>query len=174
MLRWTKRKLHLSPRFTKLDQEAIVEVDRKIFSPTIGALAEIETELEGIITIEIIDPTLEIDPVTIICVTTEEITTSPMRDIITTDRTIGREITIDKTIRVDKIIERMTLDKETGVTVEIDQEIIIITVPKVETEVEIEIEIDRCNLDPELCQMTEDQGLDLNCRVNTNRDRLRC
>ena len=34
------------------------------------------------------------------------------------------------------------------------------TVPKVETEVETEM--DRCNLDPELYQMTEDdQGLDL-------------
>ena len=34
------------------------------------------------------------------------------------------------------------------------------TVPEVGTEVETEI--DRCNLDPDLCQMTEeDQGLDL-------------
>ena len=34
------------------------------------------------------------------------------------------------------------------------------TVPKVETEVETET--DRCNLDPEHCQITEeDQGLDL-------------
>ena len=34
------------------------------------------------------------------------------------------------------------------------------TVPKVETGVETEM--DGCNLDPELCQMTEeDQGLDL-------------
>ena len=47
------------------------------------------------------------------------------------------------------------------------------TVPKVETGVETGM--DRCNLDPELCQMTkEDQGLDLTLRANTNRDRLRC
>ena len=82
-----------------------------------------------------------------------------MKDAISTDRTIGREITIDKTIEIDKIIEEMTLDKETGVRVEIDWEIIVMTV--LEVEKEVETEIDGCNLDPELCQMTEDQGLDL-------------
>ena len=83
-----------------------------------------------------------------------------MRDIITTDRTVRGEIATDKTIEIDKIIEGMTLDKETGVRVGIDQEIIVMTVPEVETGVETET--DRCNLDPELCQMTEeDEGLDL-------------
>ena len=81
---------------------------------------ETETELEGIIIIEKIDPTFEIDPGTIVDVTTEEIITSPMRDVITTDRTIGGEITIEKTTAIDKTIEGMTLDKVTGVKVEID------------------------------------------------------
>ena len=56
----------------------------------------------------------------------------------------------------------MTLDKDmqTGVKVGIDQEIIVMTV--LEVEIEIETETDGCNLDPEPCQMTEeDQGLDL-------------
>ena len=118
-----------------------------------------ETQLEGTLIIEIIDPTLEIDPGMVIDITTEEITIDPMRDIITIDRTIGGEKTIDKTKKVDKIIEGMTLDKETGVRVEIDQEITVMTVSKVDTEVEIEM--DGCNLGPELCQMTDIQGLDL-------------
>ena len=147
----------------KIDQEAIVEADSKIFSPAIGPLAEMETEPEGIIiiTIEITDPTLEIDPEIITDMTTEEIITGPMRDVITTDRTIGGETAIDKAIERDKIIEGMIIDKETGVKVGIDQEIIVITVlPEVETGVEAEM--DGCNLDPELCQMTEEnQVLDL-------------
>ena len=139
-------------------------------SPTIGPLAETEIELEGIITIEIIDPNLEIDPEIFTLVTMEKIITSPMRDVITADRTIGGEITIDRTIEIDKTIEGMTLDKETEVKVEIDQETVVMTVPKVETGVETEM--DRCNLDPELCQMTEEDQS--NSRVNTNRDRLTC
>ena len=119
-------------------------------------------EIEGIIiiTTEIIDRTLETDPETITDMTTEEITTSPMRKVITIDKKIGGEMATDKTIEIDKIIEGMTLDKETGVKVGIGQEIIVMTVPKVKTG--IETEMDRCNLDPELCQMTEEeQGLDL-------------
>ena len=152
----------MSLGFIKIDQEAIVEVDSKIFSPTKGLLAETETELEGIIitTIETIDPTIEIDPETITDMTTEEITTSPMRDIITIGRTIEGEIAIDKTIEIDKTIDGTTLDKETGVKVGTDLEIIVMTVPEVEKG--IETETDGCNLGPELCQMTEeDQGLDL-------------
>ena len=53
-------------------------------------------------------------------VTTEDINTGPVRDVITTDRTIGGEIAMGKTIEIDKTIEGMTLDKETGVKVEID------------------------------------------------------
>ena len=96
---------HISLGFIKIDQEAIVEVHSKLFSPTIGLLAEAETELEGIIviTIEIMDPTLEIDPETITDVPTEAITTGPMRDIITIGRTIGGETAIDKTIEIDKL-----------------------------------------------------------------------
>ena len=92
-------------------------------------------------------------------VITEEIPTSPMRDAITTDRTIEGEITIDKTIEIGKIIEEITIDQETGVRVEIGPEFIATIAPNVEKEVEIEI--DGWNLDPELCQMTEDQDLDL-------------
>ena len=54
----------------------------------------------------------------------------------------------------------MTLDKEIGVKVGIDQEITVMTVPEIE--IGIATEMDGCNLDPELCQMTEeDQGPDL-------------
>ena len=131
MSRWTKRKLHISPRFIKIDQ-AITEIDSKIFSPPICPLIEIETDLEGITIIEIIDPTSGIDPGMDIAMKRGEIITNPMRDAITTDRTIEGEITIDKTIEIDKIIEEITLDKETGVRVEIDNEIIAMTAPKVE------------------------------------------
>ena len=78
MSKWIKRKPHISLEFIKIDQEAIVEVDSKIFSPAISLLADTETELEGIITIDITDPTLEIDPETITDVTTEEIITGPI------------------------------------------------------------------------------------------------
>ena len=100
-----KKEAHISLGFIKIDQEAMVEVDSKMFSPTIGLSAETETELEGIIvtTIEIIDPTIEIGLEPFTNVTTEEITTSPMRDIITIGRTIGGEIAIDKTIEIDKL-----------------------------------------------------------------------
>ena len=74
MSKWIKRRTNKSLGFIKIDQEAKVEVDSKIFSHTIGLLAETETELEGIIiiTIEIIDPTLEIDPETITDMTTRK------------------------------------------------------------------------------------------------------
>ena len=163
MSKWIKGRLHTSLGFIKVDLEAKVEVDNKIFSPTIGLLAEKETETEEIIIITIgtiIGPTIEIDQETITDVTTEEIATSLMKDEITIDKTIGGEINTDKTIEIGKIIEEMTPDKdtETGVKVGIDQEIIVMTVLEVETE----IETDGFNLDPELCQMTEkDQGPDL-------------
>ena len=96
-----------------------------------------------------------------------------MKDIIALDWTIGGEIAIDKTIEIDKIIEGMTQDKETGVKVGTDQGITAITV--LEVEMEIETETDGCNPDPELCQMREeDHGLGLTQRASTNRDRLRC
>ena len=91
-----------------------------------------------------------------------EVTTSPMRDVITIDKTIGGEIATDKTTEIGKIIGEMTPGKdiETGVKVGIDQEIIVMTV--LEGEIGIETEMDRYNLDPELCQMTEkDQGRDI-------------
>ena len=112
MSKWIKRKPHISLGLIKIDHKAIVEVDSNIFSPTIGLLAKTEAELEGIIIIEIIHLILEIDPEIITDLTTEEIITSPMRDVITTDRTIGGEIAIDKTIEIDRTIEGMALDRD--------------------------------------------------------------
>ena len=132
---WTKRRPHTNLAFINIDLEVRVEVDSKMFSHTIDLSAETETELEGIIiiTAEMVDLTLEIDPETIIDKTTEEITTGPKRDMITIDWTIGGEMATDKTIEIDKIIEGMALDKETGVKAGICQEIIVMTVPEVET-----------------------------------------
>ena len=118
-IKMDKKEVPYKPRVYQTDQEAIAEVVSKIFNPTIGPLAEIETEPEGITIIEIIDPTSEIDPGTVIDMTIEEIVTIAMRDAITTDRTIEGEKTIDKTIKIGTIIEEITLDKETGVRVEI-------------------------------------------------------
>ena len=56
----------------------------------------------------------------------------------------------------------MTLDRdmEIGVKVGIDLEIIVVT--KLEVGIEVETEMGKCKIDPELCQMTEeDQGLGL-------------
>ena len=127
MSKWIKRRPNTSLGFIKIDLEATVEVDCRIFSPTIGLSAEIETEVGEIIiiTIEIIDPTIEIDPETIIDVTAEEIATGLMKDKITIDMTIEGETAIDKTMEIDKIIEEMIPDKDiaTGVKVGIDQEL---------------------------------------------------
>ena len=130
MSKWIKRRPHTSLGFINIDLETKVEVDSKIFSPAMGLSVEIGIEGIIIITIEIINLTIKIDPETIIDVTTEEITTGPMKDIITIDKTIGGEIATDKTIKVDKIVEEMTPDKdiETGVKVGIDQEITVMTV----------------------------------------------
>ena len=83
MSKWTKGRPLISLGFIKIDQEARVEADSNIFSPTMGLSAETETELERIIiiTIEIIDPTLEIYAEKITDMTAEEITTSPMRGV---------------------------------------------------------------------------------------------
>ena len=43
-----KKEPHISLGVIKIDQEATVEAGSKIFSPTIGLLAETETEQEGI------------------------------------------------------------------------------------------------------------------------------
>ena len=49
---------------------------------------------------------------------TEETPTSPMRDAITTNRTIEGEITIDRTIETGKITGGISIDQETGVKVD--------------------------------------------------------
>ena len=85
-----------------------------------------------------------------------------MKDTITTDQTTEGETTIGKTMETDKIIEVMTLDRdmEIGVKVERDPEIILVTEPEVG--IEVETEEGKCKMNPELCQMTEeDQGLGL-------------
>ena len=121
MSRWTEKRPLTSLGFIKTDLEAKAGVDNKIISPTIDHLAGTETEVEGIIiiTIEITDPTIEAGLEMITDVITEETPTSPMRDKITTDRTIEGEFTIDKTIEIGKITEGITIDQEIGVRVEI-------------------------------------------------------
>ena len=139
--------------FIKVDLEAKAGIDIGFFSPIIGPSAEIGIETEEIIIIEtIICPTIGTGLEIIIDMMIGEIAIGLMKDGPIIDKTIGEKI-LDKTIKVDKIIEEMTPDKDTwiGVRVEIDQEIIVVTVLEVETE----IEMDRCNKEPELCQMTE-------------------
>ena len=158
MLKWTKRKLHISPGFIKVDLEAKAEIVIRFFSPAIGPSAEIGIETEEIIIVEtIIGLTIGTGLEIIIDVMIRGIAISLMKDGPIIDQTIGEKIS-DKKIEIDKIIEEMTPDKDTGIGVraEIDQEIIIVTV----LEVEIEIEMGRCNKEPELCQMTE-KDLDL-------------
>ena len=108
------------PRVYQNRPRAQSRVDSKISSPKTDHLAGIETEIEGIIimTIEITDPTIEIGLRMVAGMITGEIPTGPMRDAITTDRTMGGEITIGKTIEIGKIVQEITIDKETGVRVE--------------------------------------------------------
>ena len=97
-----------------------------------------------------IGPTIETDPETIMDETIRETTTSLMKDDLTLDKTVGGETATDETIETGKIIEEMTPDRdiEIEVRVGIDQGHIMAI------EVEREIEMDRCNKDPEFCQMT--------------------
>ena len=92
---------------------------------------------------------------------TEEIPTGLMKDTIIIGKITEGETATDRTIEIGKITEVMTPDKdiETGAKVAIGPEIIAMTV--LEVEIEIETEMDGYKLDPGLCQMTEDQGLDL-------------
>ena len=107
--------------FIKTDPEPKVGVDNFNSSSAIDPLAGIGTEIEGIIIMtikKITDPTLEMDLEMSTGMITEEIPTGPIKDTITTDRTIEGEITIGKTIEIDKMIEEITIDKDTGVRVE--------------------------------------------------------
>ena len=118
MLKWTKRRPHTSLGFIKVDQEAKAEIDSRLLSPTIGPSAETGIETERIIMVEaIIGPTIGIGLETIIDMTIGETTTSPMKDEITIGKTVGGEIATDETIGIDKIIEEMTPDKDTGIGV---------------------------------------------------------
>ena len=123
-------------------------------------------EIEGITTTGIIiGPTIGIDPGTTLGITLEEVTISQMINRAITDKTIGEIITdktIEDTIDIDKTLEQMTLNRDTGigVRVEIDKEITVVTI----LEVEIETEMDRYNKGAEHYQMTEtghDLGLGL-------------
>ena len=94
-----------------------------------------------------------------------------MRDVITIDRTIG-EMATNKTIEIDKIIEGMTPDKETGVKVGIGQEITVMTVPKLDRN----RDRDRW-VQPRSRTLSDDRGGSrsrFNSSMNTNRDALRC
>ena len=161
MSRWTKRKLHISSGLIKIDQKSIAEVDSKIFSPCNRSFSRDRYRTRGNYNyrnnrLNFRDRFRH----SYRCDNRRNNYQSNERHAITTDRTIGGQITIDKTIEIGKIIEEMTLDiRDRSESRDTLQEIIVMTVPEVEKEVETEM--DRCNLDPELCQMTEDQGLDL-------------
>ena len=150
MSKWTKRRPHTSLGFIKVDLEAKIEVDSRIFNPTIGLSAGIEIETEEIIIVEtMIGPIVEIDPETIIDKTIGETTTGLMKDELLIDKTV-EETATDKTIETGNIIEERTPDRdiEIGVRVGIDQGHVVVI------EVDTEIKMDGCNKDPELCQMT--------------------
>ena len=93
---------------------------------------------------------------------TEDMLIGLIKDAITIGQTIEGETTIGKTVETDRIIEVITLDrdKEIGVKVGIDPEIIVVTEPEVG--IEVETEMGKYTTNPETCQMTEkDQGLGL-------------
>ena len=90
----------------------------------------------------------------------EDITIGLLKNIIITDQITEGETIIGKTVETDKTIEVMTLDRdmEIGVKGGIDPEIIVVTEPEVG--IEVETEAGKFKIDPELCQMTEeDQSL---------------
>ena len=110
-----KRRLHPSLGFIKVDLEAKVRIDNRLFCPIIGPSAEIGIETEEITIIETtIGPTIEIGLETTIGVTIGETTTGPMKGEIITGKTIGGETVTDKTIETDKFIEEMTPKKIQG------------------------------------------------------------
>ena len=156
----TRKRLHTSLKFIKIDTEAKVGVDNQISNLETDPLVETELEMKGTITTitGIIDPTMEIGLEIIRDRMTEGLPISLMTGIVITDLIIGVEVTTGKTIEVDKTIEVMTLDRdmEIGVKVEIGPETIVMTETEVETEVETEM--GRHKTGPEFCQMTkEDQ-----------------
>ena len=139
-----------------------VGLNHKLFSPTTDPLAGIEIEEIIIIITEIADPTIEIGLGTTPDMMIEDITIGLMKDIIITDQITEGETIIGKTVETDKTIDIMALDRgmEIGMKVGIEPEIIEVTEPAVG--IEVEAEMGKCKIDPELCQMTEeDQGLGL-------------
>ena len=135
-----------------------------MFSPTTDPFAGIGIKIEEIIIIitEITDQTTEIGLGTTTEVRINDITISLMKDIIITDQITEGETIIGKTVETDKTIEVLTLDRymEIGVRVGIDLEIIVVTEPEVG--IEVGTEMGKFKIDPELCQMTEEnQGLGL-------------
>ena len=113
MSKWTQRRPHTSLGFIKVDLEAKIEVDSRIFSPTIGLSAWIQIETGKIIIVgTIICPTIETDPETIIDEIIRETTNGLMKDNLTIGKTVGGETATDKTIETGKIIEEMTPDRD--------------------------------------------------------------
>ena len=101
MSRWTKKRPHISLGFIKTDLEAKVGVDNKIFEPHNRSFSRDRNRNRGNYNYNnrnnrpnYRDRSRD-DYRHVI---TEEIPTGPMRDAITTDRTIGGDITIGKTI----------------------------------------------------------------------------
>ena len=120
MSRWTRRRLHTSLGFIKVDLEAKIEVDSRISNPAIDPAANKEIETEEILIVgTIIDPIIERGPEIIIDVTTEEMTTSLMKDEITIDKTAEEEIAIDRIIEIDKVTEELALDKDLEIGVKV-------------------------------------------------------
>ena len=103
---------------------------------------------------EIIDQTTEIG----LEIPSEGMTEDPhigsMIDVVITGPITDIEVTTDKTIELDKIIEIMALDRdiEIGVRVEIDLETKVMI--EIEAETEVGIEMHKHKVGPELCQMT--------------------
>ena len=160
MSKWIRGRLHTSLGFIKVDLDPKVEVDNRIFSPTIGLSEEKETKAEDIIIITIgtiIGPTIEIDPQTITDVTTEEIATSLIKD----ENNHRQDNRRRDSYRQDnrnrqnyrgndsrqRYRDRMK-SRDRSRTYSNDS-------ARGKDRSRVETEMDRCNLDQALCQMTE-------------------
>ena len=143
---------------TKTDLEAKVGVDDKLLSlatdPLVGIVIEIEETLTK--TPEIVDPTIEIDLELIKDMMTEDIPISLMKGAMITDQITGIEATTGKTVETDKIIEVMTQDRDMEIGVKVGKGPEIISVTELVIGREVETGTAKHEIDPELCQITEE------------------
>ena len=111
MSKWTKERPHTNPGFTKVDLEAKVEIDNRLFRPITDSSVGIGIETgETTTTIEIIiGPTIGISLETTIDVTVGETTTGLMKD----------KLITGKTIETDNIIKGMTPNRGIGIGVRV-------------------------------------------------------